>query len=200
MNLRENAMERRLARALRRGDGEALAALFAMHQPRLAQLAKLSLDPRLTARVDSDDVLQEAYLAALARLGHFDARSERAPFVWLRMILGQTLADIRRRHLGTQSRAVGREVSLPEHTRHLIEGRSHAGTGPDRTEDTRVLLGRLTSIDREILLLRHEQGLSNDEAAAALGIKRTAANNRYVRAMTRLRRLALSPVPAAAVT
>jgi RNA polymerase sigma-70 factor (ECF subfamily) len=45
----------------------------------------------------------------------------------------------------------------------------------------------MDEIDREVLLLRHFEELSNKEAAAVLGIQENAASNRYVRALTRLK-------------
>jgi RNA polymerase sigma-70 factor (ECF subfamily) len=41
-------------------------------------------------------------------------------------------------------------------------------------------------MDREIIALRHFEELSNGEAAQVLGLSKTAASNRYVRAMMRL--------------
>ena len=45
----------------------------------------------------------------------------------------------------------------------------------------------MDEIDREVLLLRHFEELSNKEAAVVLGIQENAASNRYVRALKRLR-------------
>jgi RNA polymerase sigma-70 factor (ECF subfamily) len=41
-------------------------------------------------------------------------------------------------------------------------------------------------LDREVLALRHFEMLSNAETAQVLGIKKSAASNRYVRALERL--------------
>ena len=41
--------------------------------------------------------------------------------------------------------------------------------------------------DREVLILRHFEELTNSEAAQVLGIKPSAAVNRYVRALKRLK-------------
>jgi RNA polymerase sigma-70 factor (ECF subfamily) len=49
-------------------------------------------------------------------------------------------------------------------------------------------------IDREILALRHFELLSNSEAAEVLGLKKSAASNRYVRALERLKDI-LSGLP-----
>jgi RNA polymerase sigma-70 factor (ECF subfamily) len=49
-------------------------------------------------------------------------------------------------------------------------------------------------LDREVLTLRHFEMLSNEETAQVLGIKKSAASNRYVRALKRLREI-LNSVP-----
>ncbi len=45
----------------------------------------------------------------------------------------------------------------------------------------------MDSLDREALVLRHFEHLSNAEAARSLGIKESAAGKRYLRALERLR-------------
>ena len=48
-------------------------------------------------------------------------------------------------------------------------------------------LNGMDLIDREVLVLRHFEELSNGETAAVLGLQPAAASNRYVRALKRLR-------------
>jgi RNA polymerase sigma-70 factor (ECF subfamily) len=55
-------------------------------------------------------------------------------------------------------------------------------------------LKAMDPLDREVLVLRHFEQLSNAEAAEVLGIKQPAACNRYVRAIERLK-AALMNVP-----
>ncbi len=45
----------------------------------------------------------------------------------------------------------------------------------------------MDEIDREVLAMRHFEELTNAEVAQALGIQETAASNRYVRAIRRLK-------------
>jgi RNA polymerase sigma-70 factor (ECF subfamily) len=52
----------------------------------------------------------------------------------------------------------------------------------------------MEELDREILALRHFEELSNSEAAAVLGLSKTAASNRYIRALKRLKEI-LSALP-----
>jgi len=49
------------------------------------------------------------------------------------------------------------------------------------------VLNAMEPIDREVLTLRHFEELNNSETAQVLGISRTAASNRYVRALKRLK-------------
>ncbi len=55
-------------------------------------------------------------------------------------------------------------------------------------------LNDMDPMDREILVLRHFEVLSNEEAARILEIKPSAASNRHLRALKRLKQL-LSDVP-----
>src|SRR5262245_26662280 len=95
--------EDRVAR-LRRGDGEALGELFSHYRDRLLRLVQFRLPPRLRGRVDAEDVLQESYLAATARLRHFLESPAGSFFVWLRLVTLQTLTDIQRQHFGAKMR------------------------------------------------------------------------------------------------
>jgi RNA polymerase sigma-70 factor (ECF subfamily) len=55
-------------------------------------------------------------------------------------------------------------------------------------------LESMDPMDREVLALRHFEELSNDETAAALGLQKSAASNRYVRALARLKKV-LEQIP-----
>jgi RNA polymerase sigma-70 factor (ECF subfamily) len=54
-------------------------------------------------------------------------------------------------------------------------------------QQVRRALGRLAAADREVLLMRHFEGLSNGEVAQALGLTDSAATMRYGRALFRLK-------------
>ena len=69
------------------------------------------LDPRLRGRVDAADVIQEAFIVATARRADFFEQSAQPLFLWLRWIVGNTLLELHRHHLGTQMRDAAREVS-----------------------------------------------------------------------------------------
>src|SRR5438105_7694443 len=101
-----------LLRRASEGDEAALAALFGRYRKRLRQMVRLRLDRRLQGRVDPSDVLQEAYIDIAERLPEYIRDRAYSPYLWLRLVAGQRLVQIHRRHLGTALRDAGREVSL----------------------------------------------------------------------------------------
>src|SRR5271165_3086024 len=94
------------------GDQAALTALLGHYRDRLKRMVRLRLSRRLQGRVDDSDVIQEAFVDIAKNLPDY-AREPRLPlFLWLRRITGLKLAEMHRRHLGTQLRDADREVSL----------------------------------------------------------------------------------------
>jgi RNA polymerase sigma-70 factor (ECF subfamily) len=195
---------------LRGGDQQALAELFARHRPQLRRMVDLRIDPRLAARVDPSDVLQEAYVDALARYGHYFAKPGGSFYVWLRLIVGQRLIDLHRRHVTAKMRGAGQEraaaaypagggapatsLSLARHLIAQMDSPSQVARQGEALAQVQGALESLDEVDREILTLRHFEELTNNEVAELLGLEKAAASNRYVRALGRLRQ-ALASVP-----
>ncbi|WZO96442.1 sigma-70 family RNA polymerase sigma factor [Isosphaeraceae bacterium EP7] len=188
-------------------DEQSLVELFIRHRSRLRRMVHLRLDQRIQGRVDPSDVLQEAQIDILRRAGEYVANPTMTPFLWLRFLTAQRLTIFHRHHLGAKARDAGQEVSI------------YRGALPEASSVSlaAMLLGRLTSptqaahraemklrlqeslngmdpIDREVLTLRHFEELSNAETAEVLGISKTAACNRYFRALKRLKEI-LSGMP-----
>ena len=189
-----------LAEQVRRGDLNALAAQFAQHRGRLLRTVEFRMDQRLQGRIDPDDVLQEAYLAAGDRLSHFEGNTETELHVWLRLIVLQTLTDLHRRHLGTQKRDAGREISIDGQApvsntstcmaiqlSGKLTSPSLAAIREEQSLELQNMLDGMNDIDREILALRHFEELTNSETAEVLGIEQKAASIRYIRALRRLK-------------
>lgn len=185
-----------IARA-KRGDRDALGDFFAKHRGRLEALVGLRLDPHLRARVDAGDVLQEAWLDVGRRFDEWVQRPDMPLFLWVRFLTVQKVAELHRRH-GAQQRDARREVPMhagPSASNasmaELLAGSfSSPSQGLARQEvlaRVQAALADLDEIDREVLVLRHFEELSNNEVAALLGITKAGASNRYVRALKRLR-------------
>ncbi len=190
---------RRIEQAAR-GDPASLGALLQQHRDRLRRLVALRLDHRLQSRIDPSDVLQEAFLEASARLPEFVRAPTMPFFLWLRLITGQRLQILHRRHLGTQARDAGREISLAQ--RAIPEATSAALAAQLLGRDTRVsevvaraerklrlqeALNDMDPLDREMLALRHTERLTNAEAGQVLGISEAAAGQRHFRALKKLK-------------
>lgn len=186
-----------LARA-RQGEVEAFPQLFAGYRARLRQAVALRLDRRVAARVDASDVVQEAFLEASRRFADYLARPSMPFDLWLRWITREQVLTVHRRHLGAEKRAVGREAPpLPvDSSAQFVGGLLGAEPSPSQAvaavelaERLRVALGQLDDDERELIVWRHFEQLSNREAAQLLGIQEPAASKRYVRALERLRGL-----------
>jgi RNA polymerase sigma-70 factor, ECF subfamily len=184
-----------------------LSALFARHREQLRRMVQLRLDRRLQARVDASDVLQEAFLEASLRYDEYRRASSMPPFLWLRFIVGQRLMLLHRKHLGVKARDAGRDVSLyrgalPEASSQSLAAQllgrntspSNAAMRAELQMRLQEVLNGMDEIDREVLVLRHFEQLSNVEVAQVLGIQERAASNRYIRALRRLKEI-LNTVP-----
>jgi hypothetical protein len=93
-------------------DQDALAELFAHYRERLKRMVLLRLDHRLQGKIDASDVLQEAYLDLARRANEIGNNPAMPFFLWLRLLTGQRLLAIHRRHFGTRMRDVGQFVVL----------------------------------------------------------------------------------------
>lgn len=197
----ENASDSRETRRLLRqacdGDQRALGRLLERHRPYLRHLVELRLDPRIRARVDPSDVVQEAQLEAARRLQD-DPQPPPMPFrLWLRQLASDRLLMLRRYHVEAARRSVQREVSLPERSSLQLLGQFLApGPSPSQQLDRRELarrvreaVARLPETDREVLLMRTFEGLSFAEVAYVLHIDAATARKRHGRALLRLHKL-----------
>jgi RNA polymerase sigma-70 factor, ECF subfamily len=184
------------------GDPDSWGALLTRHQDRLRRVVAFRLDPRLRARIDPSDVLQDVFAEAAQNRASYLARRDLPFFLWLRGIAGNKLLELHRHHLGTQMRDARREVSLhpsglPETTSAALAAQllGHA-TGPSeaavRAEARlrlQAALNGMDPLDREVLALRHFEQLSPNETAQVLGIKTKTAGSRYLRALKKLREI-----------
>ena len=199
MNPTPSEVHRRVERAAA-GDAAALDPLLEGCRDRLRRLVTLRLDPRLQGRVDASDVIQEGYLDAADRLHDYLADPQRMPFyLWIRFLVGQRVAEAHRRHFG-EGRDAGREVSLyrnamPEastaalaaHLLGKLTSPSQAAIRAERRIRLQEALNAMDPVDREVLVLRHYEQLTNGEVALVLGLDKSATSKRHIRALMRLR-------------
>jgi RNA polymerase sigma-70 factor (ECF subfamily) len=187
----------RLLEQAQSGDDQAVEQLLAGHRLYLRRLVELRLDPRLRPRLDPSDVVQEAHLEAIRRLADY-LEQRPIPFrLWLRQIACDLTSKVRRHHLGTARRAAGREVPLPERSslelaQQLLAGGSTPSQQLDRRELARRLrqaVAQLPEADREVILMRHFEGLSNQEVGCLLALDPGTVSKRHGRALLRLHKI-----------
>jgi RNA polymerase sigma-70 factor (ECF subfamily) len=183
-------------------DREALAELFSIYRPRLWRMVNFRLHPRLHGRVDPDDVLQDAWLMAVERMGYFMRDASHSSFIWFRMIVNQALVETHRHHLGAEKRNAARDVPVfggwssgstsSSMAFHLCGNLTSPSSALNRAEIAKQLdtiLQGMNEIDREVLALRHFEELSNSETARVLNMSEQAASGRYIRALGRLKQI-----------
>lgn len=191
--------ERAALDAARHGDQGAIGPLLESYRRRLARMVSLRMDPRLKGRFDTSDVLQEAFVEASQRLPRYLEDEPMPFFLWVRFLVGQKLLQFHRTHLGAEARAADREVSLsPPSTPSastvsvadvwLAESGtpSQAVAADEEHARVREALESMNEIDREVLVLRHFEQLTNAEVARLLELTPQTASARYVRALTRI--------------
>ncbi len=172
----------------------------AVERDRLRRMVALRLDPRLRGRLDASDVVQDACAEAVARLPEWLDGDDMPLHLWLRFLTGQKLLQLHRHHLGMEMRAAQREVPLfggaPDASGVSVASAIADGGAPSPAaiamdaETVRKLGAALESMkreDREVLVMRHFEHLSNGDVARLLGLTSGGASLRYLRAAERLR-------------
>ena len=189
-----------LIRRASEGDQVALDQLFETHRDRLQRMIRLRIDRRIQGRLDSSDVLQEAYIDVFRNLKDYVNAPSTSFFIWLRNVVGLKLAEVHRRHLGTHKRDAKRDVSIYRGAMPAVNSVSMAAqlmvqlTTPSqvavKTEmrlRLQEVLDSMDEVDREIIALRHFERLNSQETADVLQMSKSGASSRYIRAMKRLK-------------
>src|SRR5262245_40958029 len=192
----DSANTERLLERVRGGDRHALSELLTGQRDALRRMVELRLDVGLRGRIDASDVVQEAQLEAARRIDEYLARRPMPFPAWLRQTAYENLLRLRRRHAAAECRSVRREIPLPD-TSSDVAGRLMGRTAsPSEHLLRREMAGRLwhaldklPELDREILLMRNFEGLSNQEVSQLLSLEPGAASKRHGRAILRLKKL-----------
>lgn len=195
----DDPIETKALEAAKGGDQEPIGALLESYRARLARMVSLRMDTRAQGRFDTSDVLQEAFIEATERLPSYLESRSMPFFLWVRFLVGQKLLQFHRTHLTAQVRDAAREISLSPPSGvgasagsvasvWLAESGTPSQVASAEEEHARVrdALEGMGDIDREVLVLRHFEQLTNAEVATLLEITQQTASARYVRALTRI--------------
>jgi RNA polymerase sigma-70 factor (ECF subfamily) len=195
-----------LLAAVRAGDATARNQLLERHREALRRMIALRMDPRLAPRVDASDIVQDVLVEANRRLSDYLAKAGMPFHLWLRHLAKDRMIDAHRMHRGAARRSLDREQALdrPANDEHsafdlaaMIRDRdltpAAAATHHELEQRFQAAVEQLEDTDREVILMRHFEQLSNGEVAQALELSDAAAGMRYLRAMRRLRELLQEP-------
>src|SRR3954453_2789735 len=180
----------------RQGDSDAVNRLMDRHRDSLHRMVRCRLNQGVARRVDASDIVQDALLTASRRLAEY-LQSPKIPFhAWVRQIARDRLADVYRRELADK-RNVGREQGTPAVGRSSLDPVGQASDHQltpaaallrkEFAERFNAAVDQLDDDDREIILMRHSEQLSNSQAAEVLGLSEPAAGMRYLRALRKLK-------------
>jgi RNA polymerase sigma-70 factor (ECF subfamily) len=180
------------------GDGAAVEQLLERHREPVRRMIDLRMDQLVRRRVDASDIVQEVLIEANRRLEEY-LKNPTMPFhLWLRHMAQDRLIDAHRRHRGAARRSIDREQPLAvgpidQSTYDLAAIQdpeltpAAAATWNELQRRFQAAIDQLDEQDREVVLMRHFEYLSNSEVAQALSLSEPAAGMRYMRAMRRLR-------------
>lgn len=187
--------------AAKQGDIQAVNRLLERHRGPVRRLIELRLDRKVQRRVDVSDVVQDVMVEASGRLQKYLQDPAMAFHLWLRQIAWDRIIDTYRRHRVSAKRSMDREqsMSVPSDDQSTMDLAAQlsdpaltpatAATQRELTRNVEAAIQLLNDQDREIILMRHYEHLSNLEIAEVLKLNPPAASMRYLRAVRRLRQL-----------
>ena len=174
-----NSITQTLCQQAKSGDREAYDRLFALHSDRALMFVRARLGPKLREKVESIDVLQDAYLAAHQAFDSFEYADDGSFNRWLCRIIENRIRDMND-HFGAKKRQA---IPLP----------ASDPTGPvsalDRAEHRENVLRGLDGLSddyRQVLLLRFFEGLSCDEVGKLMDRTAGAVRKLTSRALVEL--------------
>jgi RNA polymerase sigma-70 factor (ECF subfamily) len=193
-----------LLRQARSGGAEQLGELLEVYRRYLHLLARIEIGRNLQAKLDASDLVQDTLLEAHRNFPKFEGSSETQFVCWLRRIMAANLANILRRYLGTQGRDARLErelgVRLDQSSRLLDRGLVDRGSSPSHQASRReqaVLLAdaleKLPADYREVIVLRHLEGLTFPEVSQRMGRSLDSVEKLWVRGLAQLRQVMGGP-------
>ena len=201
----ETQTETLLASA-RSGDRDAINQLLEKHRDSVRRLVEMRLDRKVQRRVDVSDVVQDVLVEASGRLSKYLDDPAMAFHLWLRQIAWDRIIDTYRRHRVSAKRNMDREqgMTVPagqdQSSVELAAQLCDPAMTPAAAATQREIAAKVESAiellpeqDREIIVMRHYEHLSNLEIAEILNLNAPAASMRYLRAVRRLRELLDEP-------
>ncbi len=188
------------------GDEDAVERLLARHRESVRRMISMRLDPMLQRRLDASDIVQDVLVEAHRRLENY-LKNPSMPFhLWLRHLAKDHIIDAHRKHRKAAKRSVDKEkpINSPIFSDASSVNLAYQLVADGATPQAQLIqaeleqrfqlaMAELSDEDREIILMRHFEQLSNQDLAKAFNITEPAASMRYLRALKKLRKK-LTPI------
>ena len=177
------------------GDLAALERLLRLHRPYLNRLVRMRIEPALNARVDASDVVQEVQFAIASGIDDFIRKRPTSFRIWIRRKVLDELIAQRRQHVGALKRSVLKEQNLSNVSSFEIARKLMTNTPSkilsriELQQQVYGLIEQLSEKNREVLVLRLVEELSNSEVAEVLELPPATVQKRYGRALLKLHQL-----------
>ncbi len=194
------ATPEQLLQEARAGDAAMLGQLLEMYRRYLSLLARVQVGQRLQGKVDASDIVQDTFLDAHRSFPRFRGTSEAQFVSWLRQILAAKLATVLRHYLGTQGRDIRLEREIENQLdrssvmldRGLVAVQSSPSHQATRREQAVILADALDQLPedyREVLVLRHMEGLTFPEVAKRMERSLDSVDKLWLRALAKLKQI-----------
>ena len=186
----------------RAGNETAIAEMFQWYEQYLRLLARTTLAGEVKSRVSVSDVVQDTFMHAFAAFQQFRGSTTKELTAWLRSILASRIANVHEKHLLAARRDVRRELSLDAINNSLtktsvglesiIQDQLQKSPGTivserERLSVTSRAIEQLPSHYRQVILLRHFDGLSFDDIGKQLGRSSGAVRMMWLRSIQQMR-------------
>jgi RNA polymerase sigma-70 factor (ECF subfamily) len=187
-----------LLNAARHGEAERFGELLERYRHYLRLLARIQIGQRLQSKIDASDIVQETFLEAHRHFVNFRGATEAELIAWLKQILAGNLANLLRRYIGTQARDVLLEREIADAIDRssmaldaaFVARCSSPSHEVSQREQAVLLANALEALPedyREVIILRHFEGLTFPKVAERMGRSVDSVEKLWLRAVTRLR-------------
>jgi RNA polymerase sigma-70 factor (ECF subfamily) len=182
-----------LLREASQGSQAAWTELYARHRAVMRTLVQCRIPARLRSRMETEDVLQSAFISAFQKLESFQYQGEDSLEAWLKEIIRHKLLDRVRYHY-----AACRDPDREHHQREASETGKIEDLEADESSPLALLeaaerqtgilmdLDKLSEADQVIVIMRHVDHLTYAEIAEELGLTETTARRRCSEALEHL--------------
>lgn len=187
-----------MLQAAKTGGEAERGGLLDLYRNYLRLLARVQIGRRLQGKLDASDLVQDTLMEAHRNFPNFQGNDEPQFAYWLRQILAAKVANLVRHYFGTKGRDVRLEEELAADLNRSSQALGHdiaaAISSPSQMAARReqgILLAdaleKLPADYREVLILRHIEGLTFPEVAGRMDRSQDSVEKLWVRALAQLR-------------